>query len=141
MGLEENIDKYLSANRSDIAGLRLFNASADPEELRKRFAEGAALRQQLVRQGSSVILPMLKAAPSKMSDAVALAEAPIAMLNPEGYAQIATGMTEAIFMNAQDVIQEIGKPATEPLLRALQERDPNVRTLAAVFLVVSPDCY
>ncbi len=134
MSLEENIDKYLGANRPDIAGLRLFNASASPEELRKRFAEGAALRQQLVRQGPSVILPMLRAAPPKMGDAAALAESPIAMLNPEGYAQIAAGMTEAIFTNAQDVILEIGKPAAEPLLGALQERDPNVRALAAAFL-------
>src|SRR5438067_11200935 len=54
MDLEEIIDKYLGSNRPDIAGLRLFNASASPEELRKRFAEGAALRQQLVRQGPSV---------------------------------------------------------------------------------------
>ena len=37
-------------------------------------------------------------------------------------------------MNAQDVILEIGKSATEPLLGALQERDPNVRALAAAFL-------
>lgn len=134
MGLEETIDRYLGANRPDIAGLRLFNASASPEELRKRFAEGVALRQQLVRQGPSVILPMLRTAPPKMREAVALAESPIAMLNPEGYAQIAAGMSEAIFMNAQDVILEIGKPAAEPLLGALQDSDPNVRALGAAFL-------
>lgn len=134
LSLQETLDKYLGASRSDIANLRLFNAAANPDELRKRRAEAATLLRQLVQQGPLVILPMLRAAPPKMRRAVALAASPIAASNPELYAQIAAGATEAIFKNAQDVIVAIGEPAVEQLLRALQERDPDVRVLAAAFL-------
>jgi len=134
LNLHETLDKYLGASRSDIANLRLFNAAANPDELRKRRTETTTLLRQLVQQGPLVILPMLRVAPLKMRRAAALAASPIATYNPEAYAQIAAGATEAIFKNAQDVIWAIGEPAVEQLLRALQERDPDVRVLAAAFL-------
>jgi len=136
MSTTDVIDKYLGANRPDIAGLNVFNAMADPQELQKRFAEGVALRKQLVQQGPAIILPMLRAAPPQMRDASALATSFMAQLNPQGYTKLAEGTTEAIFRNAQDVVTEMGKPATEPLLQALKERDADVRALAAAFLGV-----
>src|SRR5437016_5292024 len=116
MNIEDLIHKYLWANRLDIPGLQLFNKEVKPDELRKRVAEGLARRRQLVQIGPTVILPALRAAPEEMRQAAALATAPIAQLNPKGYAEIADGMAETIFRNVADLVSEMGNLANKPLI-------------------------
>lgn len=126
---EALVSEYLGSNRNDVPGLAAFNARVIPQELQARFAEARAQPNQLAQQGAATVPSILPAISRKLKQThSSLSKNP--MLS-EGFTD---AFLQAIFMNAIDLLVDIGGSSVQPLLTALPNTDPDIRALAAAFL-------